>query len=190
MFYWPVVILKGPDFWVGLSWVLASIHQTTYRFPIVVKVLTETRKFRPFLSNFWTLKKSPVNGRISVFRRNFRPFWVTTQLSMTLFRGPRFLFWPVYRLICHQQSSFVQCNWNQLGVFVSASRGGFSTFYKQTQTRTIATIFVKWPRLFSKRGEKSPREVKFPQKQIPPLLKMIHCYTFKLRLLRQEGILP
>ena len=28
-----------------------------------------------------------------------------------------------------------------LGVFVSASRGGFSTFYKQTQTRTIATFF-------------------------------------------------
>ena len=67
-------------------------------------------------------------------------------------------------LICDE----ILTHQHPLGVFVSASWGAFSTFYKQTHTRTIATIFVKWHGLFSKRGEKSPRKVKCPQKQIPP----------------------
>ena len=49
-----------------------------------------------------------------------------------------------------------------LGVFVSARRGEFSTFYKHIRgplQQFLSSDLV---------GEKSSREVKFPQKQIPP----------------------
>ena len=72
-------------------------------------------------------------------------------------------------------------------LFVSDSRDDFLTFYKQTHTRFIAPVFVNWPRWFSSRGEKSSREVKFPQKQIPPIWAK-KCYLPYVDVIEWSGV--